>query len=47
MYLEEPAPFVAALAELADDDGVVSIAAKDEQPISHPSTAKTTPSPSS
>jgi SAM-dependent methyltransferase len=31
MYLEEPAPFVAALAELADDEGVVSIAAKNQR----------------
>jgi len=28
MYLDDPAPLVAALAELADDGGIVSIAAK-------------------
>lgn len=31
MYLDEPGPFVAALAELADHGGVVSIAAKNQQ----------------
>lgn len=31
MYLDEPGPLVAALAELANDDGVVSIAAKNQR----------------
>jgi hypothetical protein len=28
MYLDDPVPMVAALAELVDDGGVVSVAAK-------------------
>jgi len=31
MYLDDPAPLVAVLAELADDGGVVSIAAKNKE----------------
>ncbi|MGH8980320.1 MAG: methyltransferase domain-containing protein [Acidimicrobiales bacterium] len=33
MYLEDPAPFVAALADLADEGGVVSIVAKNKRSL--------------